>query len=1486
MAGYTFYPVYALTTTKFYAKFNYYTSAQTDSYSFIQKDVTVNGDGETGAMPVPPVTESGEDSIIRRFSLDGKIYELQGWSLTKPTKLGEGTATIAYNAETATLAVPGAGTPTSTANLTPTELHPVYKHVGTTIMAKFKYYDASATAQYFDVSGLAEGTANAGYVLFPKATQVVTSYTKDGVTYTLKGWNREDTTSTGFSAFETRETDVPVKEHPGTEYYTYYPVYECTTTARYYTYTSAGAQTSAIQTTTLRKTDANTPTAADVTVPTSGFNKTITLDGRTFTFCGWRTDTTTNAAATVAATVTSESHTVRDAEYKYYAVYQNDTLALDYNTTHDGITAVPTPDTQYKTQYISTATGNASINNVAEILFDINPANVIPVKKGYTFIGWDDVDSEAETAKYAKTGGTLQTRIDKSLFARFSVNNQNVTFVYYDGSDLEGDYKRETKQVSYDDLLRDDTATNERYVVTAPTVKLADKDANGKPIIDSSNIIHANDKYHYVFREWVRSDGKGLYTSSTSGINYTAKFKNVQDDITVQATYDAYSHHYKEMTSSEVYAIRGTKYNQDNDVTAAKDATCTKDGYQYLKCEDCGHVWKKILPAFNHMDANGNLVITYGGYKAPTCEGTGKYATAACALCGNTVKTEDNSRPRYYDIADGTFVEVESADGIIPAIGHNYAFSETVAPTCTVKGYDLYVCANNEMHTEKRNFTDALGHQEKKTDEVPATCTAEGKSEKIVCERCNMVLVDSYVIPALGHAMTRHMKVEPTCTETGNIEYFTCGNCGKFFSDKDGKNEITEAATVKAALGHNFVETPAEPATCTKDGHTAGKVCSRCGEIAEGSTAVTTQPALGHDLDDGVRTESDKPCETAGYTTYSCQRDGCDYTEVVYDALADHTEKTIPEQPATCTEMGKSEYKVCDVCGKILTNYKWLPKIAHTYTIEKTPAPPATSTEDGVSAVMQCKFCDATVGGDVITALGHNYSEWIVTAATCENAGSQTKYCKRCGNEITETIPALGHTPKDVAEVPATCTEEGKTAGKICETCGTVLEGCEVIDKIAHTFGAEQVERPATCALVGLNYVECSACGYKEYTTVEKLPHTSSVTKEGKEATCTETGLTDELTCSECGEVLQAQTATPKLEHVWETIPAVAATCTEKGKTAYEKCVNCDTLLTEPKDVPATGHQWGEWQLVKAATCLEDGSRVRYCTVEGCEAHSAVVDEAAQTKVLTKLGHDMTKVEAKEAACEVAGNPEYFVCSRCEGKYYKNVAGTEEYTADEIVIPALEHDWTNPIFTIPTCTEKGYTTATCSRCGATYDYDFLEAYGHTGGTATCTEKAKCVVCGLYYGGYADHNYVTETVEAANCQERDVTTKYCTVCGRVASTTQGDYGAHHYVYDENHITVVKEGTCTEAAEYEVACEVCGESMHVVGTATGHVDADDDGVCDECGTDLNSSTDGTTTGNCDKCGRNHAGKNGGLFGYNGFICRIIAFFRMIAKLFGKK
>ena len=52
------------------------------------------------------------------------------------------------------------------------------------------------------------------------------------------------------------------------------------------------------------------------------------------------------------------------------------------------------------------------------------------------------------------------------------------------------------------------------------------------------------------------------------------------------------------------------------------------------------------------------------------------------------------------------------------------------------------------------------------------------------------------------------------------------------------------------------------------------------------------------------------------------------------------------------------------------------------------------------------------------------------------------------------------------------------------------------------------------------------------------------------------------------------------------------------------------------------------------------------------------------------------------------------------------------------------------------CTEDGYTGDTCCKgCGAKLQSGtVIKAAGHTGGTATCTEKAVCTLCGQTYGG--------------------------------------------------------------------------------------------------------------------------------------------------------
>ena len=51
------------------------------------------------------------------------------------------------------------------------------------------------------------------------------------------------------------------------------------------------------------------------------------------------------------------------------------------------------------------------------------------------------------------------------------------------------------------------------------------------------------------------------------------------------------------------------------------------------------------------------------------------------------------------------------------------------------------------------------------------------------------------------HSLEKKSAVAATFFEGGSSEYYVCGDCGKYFSDADGKNEITEGSWVTPATG-------------------------------------------------------------------------------------------------------------------------------------------------------------------------------------------------------------------------------------------------------------------------------------------------------------------------------------------------------------------------------------------------------------------------------------------------------------------------------------------------------------------------------------------------------------------------------------------------------------------------------------------------------------------------------------------------------------
>ena len=95
---------------------------------------------------------------------------------------------------------------------------------------------------------------------------------------------------------------------------------------------------------------------------------------------------------------------------------------------------------------------------------------------------------------------------------------------------------------------------------------------------------------------------------------------------------------------------------------------------------------------------------------------------------------------------------------------------------------------------------------------------------------------------------------------------------------------------------------------------------------------------------------------------------------------------------------------------------------------------------------------------------------------------------------------------------------------------------------------------------------------------------------------------------------------------------------------------------------------------------------------------------------------------------------------------------------------------------------------------------------HSGGTATCTEKAKCAVCGAEYGDALGHDFTTSWTHDDNEHW-----KQCSRCD-----AKDDVSPH--TWDNGTITTAP--TCTKAGEETYSCTECGATKTEPIDATGH------------------------------------------------------------------
>ena len=496
---------------------------------------------------------------------------------------------------------------------------------------------------------------------------------------------------------------------------------------------------------------------------------------------------------------------------------------------------------------------------------------------------------------------------------------------------------------------------------------------------------------------------------------------------------------------------------------------------------------------------------------------------------------------------------------------------------------------------------------------------------------------------------------------------------------------------------------------------TSGRTCTECGGSSE---------PLGHDWGTWTQNSDEKT------HTRICKRD------------TSHTEtENCHGGTATCTQRA-----TCTVCGA-----EYGDALGHDFT--------TSWTHDDNEHWKQCSRCDAK---DDVSP--HTWdSGTITTAPTCTKAGEETYSCTECGATKTEPIDATGHSWKSDWTSDAT---------HHWHECAN--ENCDVTDNAGKKGYAEHSGGKATCT-------QNAVCEFCKAEYGEKLPH----------------------------------------DFTAETVDAKylksAATCTEKA-VYYKSCAVCG-LSSEGTADEATffsgnvlDHDWGAWtqnsdEKTHTRICKRDTSHTE---TENCHGGTATCTAKA---VCTVCGGEYGEMAAHSFTAEKAETQYLKSAATCTQKavYYKSCAVcglSSEGTADEATFfsgNVLDHDWgawtqnsdekTHTRIckrdTSHTETENcidankdhkcdicDYIISECADDNKDHKCDYCgkKLTEHTGGKATCKDKAKCEVCGAEYGELDAKNHTDlkhfPATAATKTTEGNIEYWYCEGCGKYYSDKDG------------------------------------------------------------------------------------------------------------------
>ena len=537
-------------------------------------------------------------------------------------------------------------------------------------------------------------------------------------------------------------------------------------------------------------------------------------------------------------------------------------------------------------------------------------------------------------------------------------------------------------------------------------------------------------------------------------------------------------------------------------MTLYTESTCTKEGKKQYYCATCRNTIEEVVAKKAHDYVYGEA------------DSEGK-STGKCSVCGDTIRITPPTNMKLYWRNSTSSISSYS----------------TVFPTSNPVGSLLYCWIQasdgdpdyQDMVMESTN-EEVAAVPEKASNNAPYDhfeILAEGITKLSVYPKYNPRIKQTFMLRVGGegsqdisdmdvslskdafiydgNACKPEVTVsyrKDTVLEQGidyTISYEKNVNAGTATAVISGKGlfhgtirkDFTIQKTGEVSHIHEVVIDEAVAATCTRDGVTEGRHCSKCGEVLEEQTVI---PALGHKYAGGT-------CERCGDILY-IEIDGVRYTKeedlsgnVTIHVCAKPGEKisgkvNIPAEVA----MGDMAYTVTVIDANAFADQTELTYV----TLPKTITNIGNKAFAGCTALEGMKF-KAKIAPEAAEDAWKGAGTEDFTILTPKNARDYYNIEKISGATIRpETDAEHEHDMQKFEAKAPTCTQPGNIEYYICRDCDKVYadaagkRGILLIDTYLQPLGHDwesdfTIDIPATATTQGEKSIHCRRCGERSH---------------------------------------------------------------------------------------------------------------------------------------------------------------------------------------------------------------------------------------------------------------------------------------------------------------------------------------------------------------------------------------------------------------------